>query len=66
MSSQDESALSLMLDRFETAWTSGTVPKISDFLLAAADQSNSFRKSLLIELVMIDLERHDRRDSSYE
>ena len=60
MNSQYDPQLSVILDRFDSAWLSETVPEIADFLPEEGDFSESARKSVLIELVIIDLEHRWR------
>ena len=64
MSRSDDPQLSVLLDRFDAAWASGTAPEISDFLPGDAGEATLSRRSVLIELVMIDLERRWRAGTS--
>lgn len=58
VSHRDDPQLSILLDRFDTQWASGVVPEITDFLPAA--ESEETCRSVLIELVTIDLDRRWR------
>ena len=64
VSRSDKPQLSVILDRFDAAWASGIAPEITDFLPGEADESTPSRQSVLMELVMIDLERRWRTGTS--
>ena len=56
--------LTTILDRFEKAWSNGTVPEISKFLPNDEPRLVISRDQVLAELVMVDLERRWRSESS--
>ena len=61
MTHSNDPQLSLILDRFDRERAKGNVPpEIGSYLPAAGDASRLPRRELLIELVMIDLERRWR------
>jgi tRNA A-37 threonylcarbamoyl transferase component Bud32 len=55
--------LDAQLERFEASWCRGDAPRIEDFLPAAntTPEDRAARGALLLELIMIDLERRWRR-----
>ena len=52
--STTDECLEELYDRFDAAWANGSVPRIEDFVPAAVDQDQ--RRSVLLELVLMDLE----------
>lgn len=65
MNPSDNPQLSLILQRFDSAWAQGGVPPaITAYLPVDADAARVDRQPLLIELVMIDLERRWRSQVS--
>jgi hypothetical protein len=62
LSRPDDSQRSIILDRFDAEWARGAAAEIRDFLPDEADDLAV--KTLLIELVMIDLERRWRANTS--
>jgi len=58
--------VSVICERFEEAWSSGDEPRIEEYLRQATGEEAASRQELLLELVMIDLERRWCRDSEQE
>jgi eukaryotic-like serine/threonine-protein kinase len=58
----DAKSLAKCVDSFEAAWKTGSPPKIADFLPALVASDDQDRRTILHELVCIDLEYRWRRD----
>ena len=58
MSDIDDTKIDALLDRFDQAWSSGDAPEIRDYVPASGELQT--RRALIIELIMIDLERRWR------
>jgi eukaryotic-like serine/threonine-protein kinase len=50
------------VDRFEAAWRTGNPPRIAEFLPATRESSDEVRRTIMHELLCIDLEYRWRRD----
>lgn len=64
MTRPEDPRLSVYFDRIEQAWQRGFGPEIEGFLPQHQDALSASRREILIELVMIDLERR-RRATQY-
>ncbi|MBC7853090.1 MAG: serine/threonine protein kinase [Pirellulaceae bacterium] len=58
----DGKLLAQSVNSFEAAWRSGTPPKIADFLAVTDSPNDQCRRSILHELICIDLEYRWRQD----
>ena len=59
-----DNQFTIILDRFDQAWESGSAPRIDEFLSSMEQASRS--QNLLVELIMIDLERRWRSHRQYQ